>query len=221
MISESDICSWGKCSLFFFSIPCSHLSSSVVSGPVTLDPNTANPCVFVSEDLTSISYSDKGQQIPDNPERFNYWEFVLGSEGYTSGQHGWEVEVGESTLWALGVTNESVQRKGETLFKSGVWGVGYYNGEYGASSSVDPPTPITVSSKLQRIRVHLDRDGGTVLFSDPIGNVPLHTFSHAFKERVFPYFSNYCERCPLKIIPVDVSVAVQPQQKQTTQKTCN
>ena len=136
----------------------SHLS--VVSDPVILDPNTANPCIFLSDDLTNICYKDKGQQLPDNLERFDYWEFVLGSEGFTSGTHCWDVEVGDSTLWALGVTNESVQRKGETLLKSGVWGVGYYNGEYGASSSMDPPTPITVSPKLQRIRVQLDWDKG-------------------------------------------------------------
>ncbi|XP_076128910.1 zinc-binding protein A33-like [Alosa pseudoharengus] len=179
--------------------------------PVTLDPNTANPCIFLSEDLTTLRYKDKDQLLPDNPERFDYWEFVLGSEGFASGSHCWEVEVGDSTLWALGVTSESVQRKGEALFKSAVWGVGYYNGEYGASSSVEPPTPLTVTPKLQRIRVQLDWDKGLVAFSDPVSNTPLHTFTHTFTERVFPYFSNYCELCPLKIIPLDVSVAMQPQ----------
>lgn len=182
---------------------------SLIAGPVTLDPNTANPCIFLTDDLTTISYNDKGQQLPDNPERFDYWEFVLGSEGFTSGSHYWDVEVGESTLWALGVTCESVQRKGESLFKSGVWGIGYYNGEYGASSSAEPPTPLNVSPKLQRIRVQLDWGSGLVVFSDPLGNTPLHTFTHTFTERVFPYFSNYCELCPLKIIPQNVSVKMQ------------
>ncbi|XP_030645647.1 nuclear factor 7, brain-like [Chanos chanos] len=176
--------------------------------PITLDPNTAHPTLILSEDLTSVQFREKGLQLPDNPERFDYWEFVLGSEGFDSGTHCWDVEVTDSSLWALGVTTVSVERKGESLFKSGVWGVGYYNGEYGASSSVDPPTPLSTNQKLQRIRVQLDWNRGTVSFSDALSNKHLHTFTHSFSERLFPYISNYCEQNPLRILPVKASVTV-------------
>ncbi len=47
-----------------------------------LDPNTAYPCLVVSDDLTSVRYSEDNQLIPDNPERFDGCPYVLGSEGF-------------------------------------------------------------------------------------------------------------------------------------------
>ncbi|KAL0966973.1 hypothetical protein UPYG_G00302940 [Umbra pygmaea] len=64
--------------------------------PVILDPNTAHPLYTLSDDLTSVRLSEEPQQLPDNPERFDYYRFVLGSEGFTSGTHSWDVEGGHN-----------------------------------------------------------------------------------------------------------------------------
>ncbi|KAL0176850.1 hypothetical protein M9458_029180, partial [Cirrhinus mrigala] len=60
--------------------------------PLTLDPNTAHPCLTLSTDLTSVSNSDEDQDVPDNPERIDLFPCVLGSEGFNSGKHCWDVE---------------------------------------------------------------------------------------------------------------------------------
>ncbi|KAI4892829.1 hypothetical protein NFI96_005957, partial [Prochilodus magdalenae] len=118
--------------------------------PVTLDPNTANPNLILSDDLTSLRFTPEKQQLPDNPERFDTSVCVLGSEGFNSGTHCWDVEVGDSVDWFLGVMTESAQRKGSIWSRSGVWFVVYYSGKYKARSPPQPPTLLSVAQKLQK-----------------------------------------------------------------------
>ncbi|XP_027134746.1 nuclear factor 7, ovary [Larimichthys crocea] len=171
--------------------------------PVVLDPNTAYPKLILSEDLTSVRRGEE-QQLPDNPERFYYYSSVLGSEGFNSGTHSWDVEVGDSTRWTLGVLAESVQRKG--LTRSGLWVMCLYEGKYSARSSSDPLTALQVQKKLQRIRVNLDMNRGKLSFSDPDTNTHIHTFTHTFTDNMFPYITTVDE---LKILPHKVRVTVE------------
>ncbi len=96
----------------------------VSSAPVILDPNTAHRALVLSDDLISVRYSDDDQPVPDNPERFDRCLCVLGSEGFNSGTHCWDVEVKQSSVWSLGVTTASNQRKGRVSIRlvSGVCG---------------------------------------------------------------------------------------------------
>ncbi|XP_042565474.1 nuclear factor 7, brain-like [Clupea harengus] len=185
------------------------MQETVQYTPVTLDPNTAHPDLILSEDLTSVRQGER-QQLPDNPERFDKYACVLGSEGFNSGTHCWDVEVGENTDWDVGVMTESLQRKGDFTSMSGLWCVGYSDGEYKTRSTPQPSTPLTVKQKLQRIRVQLDWDRGELSFSDPDNNTHLHTLTHTFTERVYPYFSTLS---PLRILPVRTSVKVEQHSK--------
>ncbi|NWI80364.1 TRI11 ligase, partial [Dryoscopus gambensis] len=46
---------------------------------VTLDPDTAHPDLVLSEDGKSVwRGAGHHQDLPDSPERFDYWPFVLG-----------------------------------------------------------------------------------------------------------------------------------------------
>ncbi|CAB1326830.1 unnamed protein product [Coregonus sp. 'balchen'] len=174
--------------------------------PVILDPNTAYRHFVMSEDLTSLRFC-ASQQLPDNPERFDYNAWVLGSEGFNSGTHSWDVEVGDSTVWSVGVVQESAQRKGN--MKPERWIVHYSGGQYGASPPSGPGIPITVRPKPQRIRVQLDWDRGQLSFSDPDNNTHLQAFTHTFTERVFPAIGHVSKVHHLKIVPGKISVKME------------
>ncbi|XP_073691774.1 E3 ubiquitin-protein ligase TRIM35-like [Garra rufa] len=154
----------------------------VQNTPVILDPNTADQDLVVSDDLTSVRWSGYNQPVPDNPERFDHYHCVLGSGGFNSGTHCWDVEIKQRKYWSLGVTTASNQRKGSGFFKTGVWFVAY--GWY-------PGSGFRVKQKLDRVRVNLDYNRGTVSFSDPVTNTHLHTFTTTFTHTLLPFFCCY------------------------------
>ncbi|MBN3305797.1 NF7O factor, partial [Amia calva] len=164
-----------------------------------------NPRLSLSEDLTSVRVRAERQQLPDNPERFDRY-CVLGSEGFSSGRHCWDVDVGDGYFCWLGVSKESSNRKGVLTVSpaGGFWTICLFGGEYTALTS--PLTRLTVKRKPQKIRVQLDYDRGEVSFSDPRDSTPLYTFKDTFSERLFPFF---CPFSPLRICPVRVSLSVQ------------
>ncbi|XP_034394513.1 E3 ubiquitin-protein ligase TRIM39 isoform X1 [Cyclopterus lumpus] len=179
--------------------------------PISLDPNTAYPWLCFSPDLTCVSNSGCLQKLPDNPERFGHFVFLLGSEGFTSGRHAWEVEVGDKADWMLGVVKESIDRKGRISGcpEGGFWMISQYEGEYSAMTR--PSTPLHPQGELTRVRVQLDYDSGEVTFSNPISMTPIYTFVDFFTEKMYPFFCpganiNGNNPNPLKICPAKVAV---------------
>ncbi|KAM8761088.1 nuclear factor 7, brain-like [Acanthopagrus schlegelii] len=163
------------------------MKDQVHFSPVILDPNTANPWLHLSDDLTSVRQGDTYQQLPDNPERLTKFVNVFGSEGFSSGKHSWEVEVGDHPEWNIGLAKESVDRKGERCAapKYGIWCLWHGEGKYnnGAGETV------RVKKSLQRIRVQLDYDRGEVSFYNPEDMTHIYTHRDTFTEKLFPYFS--------------------------------
>lgn len=183
-----------------------------VLAPVVLDPNTANSQLILSEDLTSLRDEDEFEeedvagvqrkQLPANPERFDRFPCVLGSVGYSSGTHIWDVDVGDSTFWMLGVTTESVQRKGATSLPSEVWCIGYDGNSLSLKAPQESCIPLLGCEKPKRVRVKLDLDDEQLSFSDPLSDTLYYTFTTDFMEKVFPFFCNLCSISPLSIVPV-------------------
>ncbi|XP_058624273.1 E3 ubiquitin-protein ligase TRIM69-like [Onychostoma macrolepis] len=161
----------------------------VQNTPVILDPNTAHPRLVLSDDLTSMTMIENKQLLPDNPERFDDYYCVLGSEGFNSGTHSWDVEVKESQYWLLGVTTASNQRKGCVFFNANVWFV---------QNRMSTLSSFAVEQDLERVRVDLDYDRGTVSFSDPVTNTHLHTYTTTFTDTILPFF---CCSSSLRILP--------------------
>ncbi|XP_064176342.1 zinc-binding protein A33-like isoform X1 [Anguilla rostrata] len=184
--------------------------------PVVLDPNTVHTCVSLSDDLTTVSDTDTDQKYPDNPERFKPCGCVLGSEGFTSGKHSWDVKVGNKPKWDIGVVKESICRKGRLTAspERGFWVLMLRNGDkYSASGAPG----LTLKRKPQSIRVQLDYDRGEVSFFDSSDMSLIYTFTDTFTERVFAFFSPCLNNDgrnegPLQICPVKVSVTVMSSQ---------
>uniref|UniRef100_A0A8D2IVQ2 Uncharacterized protein n=1 Tax=Varanus komodoensis TaxID=61221 RepID=A0A8D2IVQ2_VARKO len=183
--------------LIFLLIP-SKLLFLVSAVNFTLDPNTANPFLILSDDLKSVRRGSKYQVLPDNPERFDIMMSVLGREIFTSGRHWWEVEVEENLgRWAVGVARESVRRKGVVRISpdEGFWAVGKSFRDSSSPCQIlaftsPKPLPLTLRRKLRKIRVFLDYEEDRVEFFDVDSDDLIFTFhSASFSgEKILPFF---------------------------------
>uniref|UniRef100_A0A8C5SDV7 B30.2/SPRY domain-containing protein n=1 Tax=Laticauda laticaudata TaxID=8630 RepID=A0A8C5SDV7_LATLA len=167
-------------------------SSQIVPFPITLDPATNHPNLVLSKDLDTVCLEDNPEEVvPDGPERFSKTVCVLGAEGFTSGCHYWEVEVGNKTSWDIGVAKESVNRKEAKVTvkpSNGFWAIWLRNGsEYKALDS--PSKQLFLKIKPQKVGVYLDYEGGQVSFYDADTMNHIYTFIDAFSECLYPMFS--------------------------------
>nr|XP_020492287.1 zinc-binding protein A33-like [Labrus bergylta] len=178
--------------------------------PVILDPNTAHPWLYLSHDLTSVRWEDTKKQLPDNPERNIKYTTVLGSEGFSSGEHSWEVEVGDHPYWNVGLAKESVDRKGERYARpeSGIWCLSHHSGKYtnGLGKTV------RMKKNLQRVRVQLDYDRGELSFYDSEDMTHIDTHRKAFTGTLFPLIETgaalNAKTAEIKICHRDFSVMI-------------
>ncbi|XP_067865766.1 zinc-binding protein A33-like [Heterodontus francisci] len=167
-----------------------------------LDAKTANPWLFLSDSCRTVTVADRKHQVPDNPERFSNWRCVLGSVGFTSGTHYWEVYVGDNTGWGVGVARESVPRKELYALspKDGVWAVELWSDRYKAQTSCT--TSLYLNVRPQKLGVYLDYEGGQVSICDADDLSDVFTFTDTFTEKIYPFFSIYCTGESLKLLPL-------------------
>ncbi|XP_029997265.1 nuclear factor 7, brain [Sphaeramia orbicularis] len=175
--------------------------------PVTLDPNTAHPCLILSDDLTSLHYSKQPGCCPDNPERFHMSAEVVGMTSLGSGSHRWVVDTGSNQDWLLGVASTSVPRNAEVSARpeNGFWTLRFRDGEFMAMTS--PPSLLTVSRTPKQVKVQLDYNKGMVSFLDPADDTLIYTFEQTFTETLLPYFYTQSSH-PLRIMPEKVLVTM-------------
>ncbi|XP_048015497.1 E3 ubiquitin-protein ligase TRIM35 isoform X1 [Megalobrama amblycephala] len=174
---------------------------SISYSPVVLDPNTAHIYLTVSDNLTCVWYGfEITEPIPDNLERFDRCPCVLGSVGFSTGTHTWDVEVEHNSSWMVGVATESVQRKGTNCLSSGVWCIGLKDEILSVTDPLESHVPLLGFEKPAAVRVKLDLSAGRLSFSDLLCENVYHTFTHNFTETVFPFFFTDCHY-PLTILP--------------------
>ncbi|KAM9500631.1 butyrophilin subfamily 1 member A1-like isoform 2-T2 [Clarias gariepinus] len=174
---------------------------------VTLDPNTAHPIINLSNDGKQVTCKCQWKSLPDTPQRFSVYPFVLGKQSVSSGRFYYEVQVSGKTWWILGVAGESINRK-EVITLSpqdGLWSVGLVN-QYRAHA--DPHIPLTLRDKVEKVGVFLDYDVGLVSFYDVESITLIYSFTNqSFTEKLYPIFSPWyniqgTNSAPMIITPV-------------------
>ncbi|XDV16933.1 hypothetical protein PO909_016429 [Leuciscus waleckii] len=159
---------------------------------LTLDLNTANTHLILSEGNRKIKFVKEHQPYPDHPERFADNPQVLCRESLT-GRCYWEVE---RTGWArIAVAYKGISRKEGTVCKFGYndksWcifctGNGFVVWHKNESNNITIHVP-----KSKRVGVYLDWPSGTLSFynvSDTHTLTHLHTFNTTFTAPLYAGF---------------------------------
>ncbi|XP_040211102.1 E3 ubiquitin-protein ligase TRIM39-like [Rana temporaria] len=152
---------------------------------ILLDVNTAHNLLEISDDMKTVSWSDIEQNCPETPERFQWCEQVLSSQGFSSGRHDWEVDVSESEHYRVGMCYPSIERRGgQSLIGDNKksWGLCR---DRGVCFLKYDYKQIRLSPNLSsyRVRISVDYEAGQLSFydlCDPIRH--LHTFTTTFTE---------------------------------------
>ncbi|XP_078287899.1 E3 ubiquitin-protein ligase TRIM39-like [Rhinoraja longicauda] len=174
---------------FLYNTVLAEASDAIKQVSVTLDVETAHARLEVSEDRKRVRRTRTERRLPDTGKRFTDSPCVLGSEGFTSGRHYWEVEVAGSEDWSLGVAAESVDRKGWVTLapETGVWSIWRVDDEFEAFTS--PRSPLPARPIPGRVGVYLSYESGTVSFYDAATKSHLHTFTgNKFTGKLYPFF---------------------------------
>ncbi|XP_056443654.1 E3 ubiquitin-protein ligase TRIM39-like [Gadus chalcogrammus] len=154
---------------------------------VTLDPDTAHPCLILSEDGKQVHDGNVKKELPDNPKRFTKNVHVLTRQSFSSGRFYFEVKVKDKTGWCLGVARESIHRIGEIIEtpETGYWTL-YYNKVVLVFNDT-PDVRLPLRAELQKVGVFVDYDEGLVSFYDVEARVHLYSATGcSFTEPLYP-----------------------------------
>ncbi|XP_041652526.1 E3 ubiquitin-protein ligase TRIM21-like [Cheilinus undulatus] len=159
---------------------------------VTLDPDTANPFLILSDDGKQVKYGNVQKSLPDNPRRFNHCANVLSKQSFSSGRFYYEVQVKGKTYWDLGVARKSIKRKGPITQnpKNGYFAICLRdNKQY--IGCVDPPDSLSLKSGPEKVGVFVDYEEGLVSFYDVDAAALIYSFTGcSFTEKLYPFFSS-------------------------------
>ncbi|NXG61009.1 TRI35 protein, partial [Hemiprocne comata] len=174
--------------------------------PFSFDPKSAAGYLLVSEDLTSVT--NRGYRLlVENPERFTSAPCILGSRGFSTGFHTWEVDLNGLVNWRVGVAKpcSGTPWTFHHDARSGFWYIYRLPGKDGEMCRASNTARSEAGSgDLKRVRVELDCDEGELSFYDPDRKTHMYTFHEKFGGTVFPYF--YVGGTPVGTLPVALRI---------------
>ncbi|XP_051722262.1 NACHT, LRR and PYD domains-containing protein 12-like isoform X5 [Ctenopharyngodon idella] len=173
---------------------------------ITLDLNTVNKHLRLSESNTVITRTDTPQSYPDHPDRFDYHHQVLCRESVCDRRCYWEI-VWSGDYVCISVSYKSISRKGRghecrfgynaqscSLICSSVG----YSFRHNNIETVLPVEPIKIrragvnddddDDDHYRVGVYVDHSAGTLSFYSVSGDtmILIHTLQTTFTQPLYP-----------------------------------
>ncbi|XP_072552114.1 E3 ubiquitin/ISG15 ligase TRIM25-like isoform X2 [Salminus brasiliensis] len=158
---------------------------------LTLDPNTVNDHLLLSDCNTKVTSDGMRHHYPDHPERFTYWQQVLCKESVSLRSY-WEAEVCGENGVSVAVSYKGIKRNGfETDSRFGhngeSWRLVCYPTKYKFwenNNQIDIPGPAS-----KRIGVYIDVKAGTLSFYGVSNKMTLiHKIRNKFTQPLYPGF---------------------------------
>ncbi|XP_048023828.1 stonustoxin subunit beta-like isoform X2 [Megalobrama amblycephala] len=186
--------------------------SPIDSHRITADPNTVSELLLLSENNTVITFTDKRQSYPDNPDRFDVPQ-VLCRESVCDRRCYWEIKW-SGTYVSISVSYKSISRKGsgdECWFGANdqSWSFICYPDSYSfRHNNIKTDLPVKpVSSRTvngvdyYRVGVYVDQRAGTLSFYSVSGDtmILIHTVQITFTQPLYPGFWVYVNGSSVKL----------------------
>ncbi|XP_067314275.1 tripartite motif-containing protein 16-like [Pseudorasbora parva] len=160
--------------------------------PLTLDLNTVNKLLQLSENNREVTNTDTDQLYPDHPDRFDEWPQVLCRE-FVCGRGYWEIE------WCGDYVYISVSYKSYSSKERGLECVFGYNDQSWSlfCSSIRYTfrhnqilTVLSVKPISRKIGVYVDQSAGTLSFYSVSDTMSLiHSVQTPFTQPLYPGFT--------------------------------
>ncbi|KAF7667633.1 hypothetical protein LDENG_00054740 [Lucifuga dentata] len=148
------------------------------SQPFKLDPKTAHKKLRLSNDCLTMEKDESSLKKSHTPERFS---------GTGSGCHYWEVLLGASTWYAIGVAYKSAPKNEWSGKNSSSWVFSRCNNNFVVRHD-GKEMLVEASLQLRRLGILLDYDNNSLSFYDAMNSQHIHTFDISFLLPVVPTF---------------------------------
>uniref|UniRef100_A0A674CDA6 Midline 2 n=1 Tax=Salmo trutta TaxID=8032 RepID=A0A674CDA6_SALTR len=159
------------------------------SQPFKLDPKTAHKKLRLSNDCLTMEKDESSLKKSHTPERFSSTGSygAAGNVFIDSGCHYWEVLLGASTWYAVGVAYKSAPKNEWSGKNSSSWVLSRCNNNFMVRHN-GKEMLVEASHQLRRLGVLLDYDNNSLSFYDAMNSQHLHTFEVSFLLPVAPTF---------------------------------
>uniref|UniRef100_A0A667WLJ0 Midline 2 n=1 Tax=Myripristis murdjan TaxID=586833 RepID=A0A667WLJ0_9TELE len=163
--------------------------TNFISQPFKLDPKTAHKKLRLSNDCLTMEKDESSLKKSHTPERFSGTGSygAAGNVFIDSGCHYWEVLLGASTWYAIGVAYKSAPKNEWSGKNSSSWVFSRCNNNFVVRHN-SKEMLVEASLQLRRLGVLLDYDNNSLSFYDAMNSQHLHTFDISFLLPVAPTF---------------------------------